>query len=323
MIFRKTIAIPSDLVLIGILTCVCFGVEPSTKPKLKYRFDSETVSSTREKTAQPTILPTHRASFRLEWYHRMPVPPNMNAVLQTSAGESISALQREFVKTGGDITSELVSTRYDRNLLGAGYHSGEMVYKLDAVSRDDACKMAEAYIKVLLRENNAALKPLLDEKQGKLQDQQRKLKQDIADVQQKIPEKEQELKDLRVELADLEKARWYQSSDQAQKAMLELNTILNTESIELAGLLAKRKAIERHRRDVEQKIRSQARSRIMSWEPILVGLEQKYIDLLIDLDVARAREQTALELRQQAQEFLTSSDNVNQVEAEVTYFHRT
>jgi len=104
--------------------------------------------------------------------------------------------------------------------------------------------------------------------------------------------------------------------------MLELNTILNTESIELAGLLAKRKAIERHRRDVEQKVKNRSTSIKERWEPIIRHLEQKYIDLMIDLDVARAREQTALELRKQAQEFLDLSGRVNQLNGEVARLPR-
>lgn len=317
----KTTAVPILLALISTLTCASSGVAQSAKPDLDFVFDTNKVSHTRKQTAQPTILPTHKASFRLDWYHptsTLPTPPDMATVLQTAAGKSISQLQREFVRTGGDVTSNVVKMDYGRNFLGATYYSGEMVYELNAVSRDDACKMAEAYIEVLLRENYAALKPQWDEILARIYNQQEKLKQDIADVKQKIPKKEQELKDLRVALADLKKARWYQSSDQAQRAMLELNTILNTESIELAGLLAKRTAIERHRRDVEHKIKSDTRSLITSWQPILLSLEQKYIDLMIDLDVARAREQTALKLREQAQEFLTLSDNVNQLDREVT-----
>ncbi len=95
--------------------------------------------------------------------------------------------------------------------------------------------------------------------------------------------------------------------------------MLNSERIELAGLLAKRKAIERHRRDVAQKFkdRSTSLNLLERWEPILRNLEQKYIDLMIDLDVAKAREETALNLRQQAQAFLDLSDKVNRVDGEV------
>jgi chromosome segregation ATPase len=176
--------------------------------------------------------------------------------------------------------------------------------------------MAEAFIEVLLRENNAALKPLLDEYLGKLQEQRRKQQQDIADARQKIPEKEQELKDLQTAFADLKMTHFYRSPDQAQKAIEELNTMLNSERIELAGLLAKRKAIERYRRDLPQKFKDRSTSIKETWEPILRNLEQKYIDLMIDLDVARAREETALDLRQQAQAFLDLSDKVNRVDSE-------
>ena len=241
----------------------------------------------------------------------------MNAVLQTTVGRSVSQLQLEFIKTTGDITSVNAAARSSGNLLGIQFTSGRIAYELYAVSREDARKMAEAFVEVWLRENNAALKPLLDEYLGKFQNRRKELQREIANAQQKIPEKEQQLKDLRAQLAELKKKHYYQSPEQAQKAIEELNTMLNTERIELVGLLARRKAIEMHRRDVEQKIRSRASSLITSWEPLYLNLEQKYIDLLIDLDVARAREDMALKLRGQAQGFLDLNEDVRQADAEL------
>jgi hypothetical protein len=202
-------------------------------------------------------------------------------------------------------------------LSGMKYTSRRTHYTLCAVSKEDARKMAEAFIEVFLKKNRAASKPQLDAFVGKLQDQRAQYRQDIEDIRQKTPGKEQELKDLEAKLEDVKKAGWYQGTDQALQAKLELNTILNAESIELAGLLAKRKAIERHRSVVEKKITSQASSLITSWQPILLSLEQKYIDLMIDLDVAKAREETALALRSQAQAYLDLSTRVSRLNQEV------
>jgi len=314
----KTTTLSLSLVLLSILAALCHGAEPTVKPELKYIFKDSSTSTEWKKTAQPSILPSHMASFLVEWHHRALTMPDIEAVLQTTAGESISQLQREFIKTKGEVASMSVISASARTLLGMKYTSMRTDYTLYAVSREDARKMAEAFIEVFLKENNAALKPQLDEFLGKFHDKRAQYRQDIEDIRQKTPTKEQEFKDLRAKFSDLKKARWYQSSDQAQKAMLELNTILNTESIELAGLLAKRKAIERHRSVVEQKITNQTSSLITSWQPILLSLEQKYIDLMIDLDVAKAREETALTLRLQAQEFLDLSDRVDQAYHEVS-----
>jgi hypothetical protein len=318
MISLKRTTIPLELVLLAILAALCHGAEPTEKSQLKYLFESSPVSRTQKKTAQPTILPTHSASFNLEWYHRIPSEPHMNSVLQTTAGKSISQLQREFIKTTGNMTSKQAVSSSRRTLLGMEYSSGRILYELHAVSKEDARKMAEAFTEVLLKENNAALKPQLDKFLGTFQVERAEYLQDIEDIRQKTPVKERELKDLRAKFADLRKGRWYQSTDQAKKAMLELNTILNTESIELAGLLAKRKAIEKHRSDVEHKVKNRSTVMIRRWEPILISLEQKYIDLMIDLDVAKAREETALTLRGQAQAFLDLSDRMNQVDHEVS-----
>jgi hypothetical protein len=181
-------------------------------------------------------------------------------------------------------------------------------YGFYAVSRDDAEKMAQAFAEVYLRENNKKLKPLLDEHLKKLHDKQKEFQQIIAETNTKIPEKKEELKKLKLKLNTQKKSGYYQTEDQAQKAILELNAMLHTESIELAGMEAKRHAIQNHLGRVEQYLRQQLKK--INWEPILINLEQKNIDLSIDLEVAQARQQKADDLRNRARNFIGLIDSV-------------
>ena len=308
------------LVLLSILAPFCHAVEPAEEPALKYRYTNTPVRIERSKTAQPSILPSHMAYFSVEWYHREPQLPSTGALLETDAAKTLSQQQREFVTTQRDIATGSLVGVSSGSLSGIRYRRRRSQYTLYAVSREDARKMAEVYVEAFLKTNRVASKPHLDAFLGRFQAQRDKLGKRIVAMKEEAPKNEQILKDLQIQLAEAKKTCGYQSSEQAGKAMLELNSILNTESVELAGLLAEQTSIAKHRAVVEKKIASQASSPITNWEPILLNLEQKYIDLMIDLDVAKAREKTARTLRDQAQSFLDLSDRVSQVNREVSRF---
>ncbi len=310
MTITKTTKLLTILLLIAILSPLSYCQEQ----KLEFRTrGSDTL--TRKKTAQPTILPTHKAAFQALWYHQKPVTPFTEDILKTSAGQSISQLQREFLKTKDAFDHELVEGD-GKNHFGVKISSGGSRYAFYAVSRDDAEKMAQAFAEVYLRENNKKLKPLLDEYLNKLHDKQKEFQQTIAETKTKIIEKEEKLKKLQERLDNRKKSGYYQTEEQAQKAILELNAMLHTESIELAGMEAKRRAIQIHLIRVEKYIKEQVKN--INWEPILLNLEQKNIDLSIELEVAQARQKKALELRESARNFLELRISAMQAEIDHT-----
>ena len=311
----KNATISIVLLIMVISTPLCYCSEQTAEPELNLEIITRPIQITRQKTAKPSILPTHGITFTLEWHHREPTAPDMEAVLQTAVGKSVSQLQREFLKATKSFKYHTLSTRSD-SLMGIKYISGSTRYELHAVSMDDARKIAKAFIQVLLRENNAAIKPLLDDYLGQFHKQKDKYQLEIAGLQTLIPEKEQQLKELKDKYTEVKNERWYQSTDQAENAILQLNAIHNTERIELAGLLAKRKAIEKHREIVEMRMRNNSDPSALDWGTILMSLEQKHIDLMIDLDMAKAREETALTLRQQAHTFLDLDESVKRVSQE-------
>jgi len=246
--------------------------------------------------------------------------PEVEELVKTSAGKSISPLQRDFLKAEKAISvsiREALSRRAGR--LGFIYDRGRIEYILYSVSKDDVKKMAEAFAEVFLKQNNATLKPFLDGYLNKHHDKLRQYQKLVTETKAQIPKKEQELEELKTELDKLKDRGYYQSEDQAQKAILELNAMLHTENIELAGMQAKREAIEMHRAIVSQRVEKQTETdrKTINWEPILLNLEQKYIDVMIDFEVARARQKTARDLRGQAQFFLTKIYKVGEISGKV------
>jgi len=311
MNITKTTKLLTILLLIATLSPLSYCREQ----KFEFKTIDGTTSLTRKKTAQPTILPTHKAFFTIKWFHHKPVTPDTEAILKTSAGQSISQLQREFLKTKDAFDHNFYNDD-EQDCFSVEFTYGKSNYAFSAVSRDDAEKMAQAFVEVYLRENNKKLKPLLDEYLKKLHDKQKEFQQNIAETKTKLAEKEEELKKLKEKLDDRKKSGYYQSPEQALNAILELNAMRHTESIELAGMEAKRQAIQHHLDRVEQYIRQKGKN--INWEPILLNLEQKKIDLSIDLEVAQARQQKADALRNRARDFIGLIENVNKAEKEHT-----
>ncbi len=312
---RYSSKLVGKLLIITIVICtfvsLCYCKEQTStailNSKLKFSLQKNARTYYRKKDAPPAIVPTHCAYIRIRWYHHAPATPEVEELVKTSAGKSISPLQRDFLKTGIAISVSRHGTATSRGKLGFSHYEGWIEYILYAVSNDDVKKMAEAFAEVFLKQNNATLKPFLDGYLNKHHDKLRQYQKLVTETKAQIPKKEQELELLKTELDKLKERGYYQSEDQARKAILELNAMLHTENIELAGMKAKREAIEMHRARVRQEIEMQNETdrKTINWEPILLNLEQKYIDVMIDFEVAKARQATAHDLRGQSHFFLT------------------
>ncbi len=327
---RYTSQLAGKLLIITIVICVfaglCYSAEQegteTSKSKLNFQDEKGSVTYRRKKDDQPTIMPTHCGRIYVRWYHRNPETAAVEALLKSSAGKAISTFQRDFLKTGKAILVEHRSSPERPGKGGFVYKRGGIEYSLFAVSRDDAKKMAEAFAEVFLKQNNAALKPFLDDYLKKHHDELEKYQERVAKYKTQISEKEQELKNLQAEYNRLKEKGHYRSGDQALKAILELNATLHTEIIELDGMNAKLRAIQQHRSRISQKVDEQNRTdkKTINWEPILLNLEQKFIDVMIDFEVARARQQSARSLREGAQGFLRKTKKLGDIAGEISHF---
>ena len=113
-------------------------------------------------------------------------------------------------------------------------------------------------VEVFLEENNKILKPILESYINKYKDERNKFQKLVEETKAQILTREEELEELRTELDKLEDRTYYQSRDQAQKAMLDLNSKHHSEEIELAGMHAKLEAIKEHRTRVSKIVEGRA-----------------------------------------------------------------
>ncbi|MHC4098272.1 MAG: hypothetical protein ACYSWZ_23515 [Planctomycetota bacterium] len=304
-----------QLVIILILFCICvpvLGVEPNEpKTELKFEISDEQLPwlyGTREiakvpikpgygaelfiwnlpeaqfmtPSSRPPRRPTPRRQPR-NWSVRRPdidfaSPKMIKTILDTSAGQSMSELQREFVTMGYAL---LKIGRFNDKLPNY-HHLG--VY---AVSQDDAKKMVKAFIEVL---TNEAKKELVF-----WQSERQRLQEEIPNTKKKISEIEEQYRATQNKLDELERDVHYLSTDEAKEIVLELNKKLNNLEVEIAGLQAKVSTIEEH---IEKyKKRNAERG------PAFAKLEEMLNDQTIELAGALASKEAATKIRNQAQEF--------------------
>jgi len=281
------------IALILICTSVpALGVEPSeTIMGLNFEISSE------KQKWQPRyseideipVKPTHDAELFLpdsEEYSPDSNPQRIMRMLKTSPGQSMSSDQHTFL-----------STSRARDAIAIMGRRGDKVprhyqIRLYAVTEKDARKMAEAFIEALTDKA---------EKIRSYKDRIRGQQEGIFYTKEEILQTEASAEAALANLRD-EKNMYYFSTDEAKQAVSELNKMLNNLDIELAGIQAKLLAVQEHR-ERQKSIRDKKLEEGISREGILLKLEDMWIDLLIELKVAQARKDMAIQLRRQAEIF--------------------
>lgn len=204
-------------------------------------------------------------------------PTWIKSVLSTSAGKSLSEHQVDLLHTGVCIR---VLGEYGKVI---GNHQSVRIY---AVSEKDAQKTVEAFIEVLsevnttiqyLEHRQVELKEIVSKSQKDLSEKQAKLKStrtsieklketvhylSTEEAQKIVLELNQTLNSLDVEIAGLQ-AKISTIADHIEKyrerkvrenaaALAKLEEMLNEESVELAGALARKEAATKIRNEAEQ-----------------------------------------------------------------------
>jgi len=290
-----------QLVMVLVLACLCapvLGVEPNlpkTKPRFEINSEEQQWIAMGGIICKGPIKPTHVAELFLPFPYSDEYMPNSNPqrimrMLKTFPGQSISSEQRVFLSASKIQDAISIIDRGDT--VRRHYH-----IRLYAMSELDARKIAEAFIEAMTDKA---------EKIGSYKEHIRMLQETIFRTNKKILAQEAEAE---VELANLResiKNVHYLSTDEAKQAISELNTMLNNLDIELAGMKAKLRAIQEQQlrqKAIRNKIPVQERTERINRDGILLKLEDMWIDLLIELKVAEARKETAIQLRMQAEDF--------------------
>jgi predicted nucleic acid-binding Zn-ribbon protein len=296
-----------QLVIIVIIACIIAPVlaaEPNepNEPKTEIKFK---IDDSRQKWrigSQPgrgPIKPAYVAEFFIKEYGNIPSESsygNFDRLLQTEISKSMTSDQKEFIKT-----SSSYSTVFE-NL--SDMPIGYLTIRLYAVSREDAKKMALAFIELL---NERAKERIKHQEDGI-----RKIEERIAQAKKVLPEKQKQLKEIEQSYRSIKEATHQFSSDgeasrQAKTSIVEMDKTLNALDIELAGIREKLKAIEKYRSEANLRDK----------------LNEMYIELMIELSGLEARKKATEKIHRLEQEFLNLFNERDMLREEVNELDKT
>ena len=228
--------------------------------KLEFIADQSQQSWVIEKSEDPTpVIPRYVAYLNIRWYHGEPNDPNGTALLETSAGKSLSDLQRDFIRAERAIVVNSDRTGARTGAMPGRYSSqledfpwGRNRYFLFAVSEADAKKMAFALVEFLARRGNTNAQRRMKNHIRKLLDVQKQTTEKVAQAKEQLPDKENESTAAYGKYKDAVKNSIYslhslnEVPDELRKTIFDMNKMLDTLNIEIAGSKAKISAIERY-----------------------------------------------------------------------------
>ena len=220
--------------------------------KLEFKAGGMPKSWVIEKSEDPTpLIPRYMAELNIRWYHGEPNDPNGTALLETSAGKSLSDLQRDFIRAERAIVVASDTRRWYSSQLGR-FPWGRKRYSLFAVSEADAKKMAFALVEFLAQRGNTNAQHRMKNHLQKLLDVQKQTTEKIAQAKEQLPDKENESTAALGKYKDAVKNSIYslhslnEVPDELKKTIFDMNKMLETLNIEIAGIKAKISAIERY-----------------------------------------------------------------------------
>ncbi len=219
----------------------------------------------------------------------------VRSLISFAMKRDISSDQRRFLETtwgGFDEDTSRVRERLDPPdwYVPSEYPNSPQIL-LYAVSLDDAKKMAEAYLRYAQDKFNSEV----GEKQGEVE----RLSERLTDGQKRLPELIQSEEVTEKSLGEAKKQVPYRSVQQALDAAAELDKLLNTAHVEIAGIQARLKAIEA----------------VPPNQPTAVAsrLQMMRVEESISLQAAEARKRMAMELRKQADTYMDLTDAFAQI----------
>ncbi len=313
--------ISSKKILFSIISiAVCFylpvfATEPNrpnksnepNKPaaELKFEMSSSPVRwlSYRNEPGRGPVKPEYMAELYIRRTNNIPGQAQsgiFDILLQTDIGKSMSPGQKEFLQTSSSYES-LDAPFPDKPI-------GYVRIHLYAVSREDAEKMARAFIEQVNDTAQARIKQFKEEI--------RKMEEAFSQAKKDLPEKESQLKETAEAYRKIKEDTHQFSSDEeavalAKKTIVEMDKTFNDLDIELAGLQERLKTIEIYRNKSGQ------------LPEIKVKLDSMYIDLMIELSGLEARRKVAREIYARQQEFLRLFNRRMELQKEVDELKRS
>jgi len=291
-----------QLAMVLVLAFICAPVlsaelnKAETEIKFEIRNDLPPVRHLQPRTSSPNDHYYAVLFVRGDWdiYRRDGIP--IEAMLETSAGQSMSQLQRD-----------IISNQSIRFMDNGSTISNYTYFQLFGIGQDDVQKMVNAFVEVLANFTNKEMQHFLKEQQ--------KYQELIVEANKRIAEKETEQKDLNKRLKHVKKKVHYLSVEEARKSIEELNKTLDELNIEIAGMQRKLFAIREEHDNTKKNVHGVEQQKIYR-STIWPRLEQMRIDQIIELKVAEEKKITAVKIRTEAEEFY----NLHQQSLEISKF---
>ncbi|HUT45199.1 MAG TPA: hypothetical protein VMX36_02895, partial [Sedimentisphaerales bacterium] len=257
------------------------GSEPDlTKIKLEFVTREPCVA---EFDKLPPIIPSYAAVFTVQWRFEQTNEPNASDLLKTSAGKTLSALQRELLKT--ERVFWLGCKVYKSKIPRYDIPFGSATYVARAVSEEDSKKTARALVEFLIGDEKASTQRLKEKHVQKLLGMQNEIRERMEKVKEEIERKGNEVPGAYQKYKEAIQNSPYslhtssQVPDEVRKTISEMDKMLDVLNIEIAGIQSKLSAIKKYSEEKDvlqsQTLKLTLREMAIRQEIELVGAESR------------------------------------------------
>jgi hypothetical protein len=273
--------------------------EISTKEKQLGRIDELT-----EFKFKDYVKPKYVAIFTMSDLSRFydkpdPITRDMvttKMILATSAGRSMSEMQKELLKTGKVFSIFSVIAR--KKKFGMVSHTvREMEIGLYAFNVDDAKLITRAFVETMNKKAREKLPPLLEEFMAERKQRLQEFREEMEGIKKKLTEKEPELKSAESAYRKFKNTDRYEifadtdADEKTKKTIAQMNEMLSIIDIELAGIREKLNVIEQYRKSANFS------------KATLDKLEQMFVEQMVELRGTEGRKEAAIKLREKDKQF--------------------
>lgn len=295
-------------VLILMVICVsALATEPNeTKTELKFEISSKERQFRTEDRSEfrNSVKPKYVAIFSMsdlsKFFRKIDIGVHhretTETILATSAGQSMSEIQKELLKAD-KVISTIGTTSRRKQLSRGTYRIEDTEFGLYAFTLEDAKLVTEAFVETMTIKAREKLPPLLENFINELKQKLQEYRERIADTKKKLSEKELELKPAESAYRTLKNTDSYrtladsEAYEKAKETIAQMNKMLSILEIELSGIQEKLKIIEKYRESGKFS------------NATLEKLEQMFVEQMVELGGAEGRKKTALKLRDRGKQF--------------------
>jgi hypothetical protein len=258
----------------------------------------------------PPIKPSFAAIFTVQWRFEQTNEPNASDLLKTSTGKTLSALQRELLKTEQAFWLDYTVRKTP---MGDDPPFGSATYVARAVSEEDAKKMAYALVEFLIRDEKPGTRHMKKEHiqkisrmQNEIRERIEKAKEDIENKGNEVPVAHQKyMEAVRVSPYSLHPSS--QVPDEIRKTIFEMDKMLVVLNIEIAGIQSKLSAIKKYSSQRE----------VRDSETLSTTLKEMAIRQEIELVGAESRAQAIMRIKRYEESLYNQYEALRDLKSEI------